>query len=140
MLLNINFKHPDAVMVDILRDVTIDFSEVIFDETGNDIILKLVESCYAMNSPIIFPNRKMVYKAYPILPFTKANSKVEKVVFNDPATIIFWGDGTKTVVKCQEGDTYNKETGFVMCYLKKLLGNDNTFNKEITKWVVEDGN
>ena len=62
---------------------------------------------------------------------------VMRVIFNDPATIIYWKDGTKTVVKCQEGDTYSKETGFVMCYLKKLLGNDNTFNKEITKWVTE---
>ena len=72
--------------------------------------------------------------------YSKNQSNIERVIFNDPATIIIWKDGTKTVVKCQEGDTYNKETGFVMCYLKKLLGNDNTFNKEITKWVVEDGN
>ena len=32
--------------------------------------------------------------------------------------------------------TYDKEKGFVMAYLKKLLGNDNTFNKEIAKWVI----
>lgn len=63
---------------------------------------------------------------------------VKNVIFNDPATIIFWTDGTKTVVKCQEGDTYNRETGFVMAYLKKLLGNDNTFNKEIERWVPEE--
>lgn len=28
--------------------------------------------------------------------------KVERVIFNAPATIVFWNDGTKTVVKCQE--------------------------------------
>lgn len=28
--------------------------------------------------------------------------KVERVIFNTPATIVFWNDGTKTVVKCQE--------------------------------------
>lgn len=61
--------------------------------------------------------------------------KVKRVIYNNPATIIFWADGTKTVVKCQEGDTYSKEKGFVMAYLKKMLGNDNTFNKEINKWV-----
>lgn len=61
--------------------------------------------------------------------------KVKKVIYNDPATIVFWTDGTKTVVKCQEGDIYSKEKGFVMAYLKKVLGNDNTFNKEINKWV-----
>ena len=63
---------------------------------------------------------------------------VKNVIFNDPATIIFWTDCTKTVVKCQEGDTYNRETGFVMAYLKKVLGNDNTFNKEIERWVPEE--
>ena len=25
--------------------------------------------------------------------------KIEKVIFNDPATIVFWVDGSKTVVK-----------------------------------------
>lgn len=62
---------------------------------------------------------------------------IKSVKFNPPATIIFWTDGTKTVVKCQEGDFYNAETGFALAYLKKLLGNDNTFNKEINKWVPE---
>lgn len=63
--------------------------------------------------------------------------KIQKVIFNNPATIILWTDGTKTVVKCQPGDVYDKEKGFAMAYLKKLLGNDNTFNKEINKWVDE---
>lgn len=64
--------------------------------------------------------------------------KIEKVIFNNPATIILWDDGTKTVVRCQPCDEYDQEKGFVMCYLKKLLGNDNTFNKEISKWVTVD--
>lgn len=28
--------------------------------------------------------------------------KVERVLFNGPATILFWDDGQKTVVKCRE--------------------------------------
>ena len=64
--------------------------------------------------------------------------KIEKVIFNNPATIILWTDGSKTVVKCQPGDIYSKEVGFITAYLKKLLGNDNTFNKEINKWVPEE--
>lgn len=61
--------------------------------------------------------------------------EIKKVIFNNPATVILWKDGTKTVVKCQEGDTFDKEKGFALAYLKKLLGNDNTFNKVIKKWV-----
>ena len=37
--------------------------------------------------------------------------KIEKVIFNDPATIVIWADGSKTVVKCQEGDVFDKEKG-----------------------------
>lgn len=61
---------------------------------------------------------------------------VKNVIFNNPATIIMWEDGTKSVVKCQNGEPFDPEKGFVMAYLKKMLGNDNTFNKEISKWVV----
>ena len=62
-------------------------------------------------------------------------AKVKRVIFNGPATIILWSDNTKTIVQCQPGDTPDAEKGFVMAYLKKMLGNDNTFNKEIKHWV-----
>lgn len=61
--------------------------------------------------------------------------KVKQAIFNPPATIILWNDGTKSVVKCQNGEPFDAEKGFALAYLKKLLGNDNTFNKEIKKWV-----
>lgn len=69
----------------------------------------------------------------------KTSPKVKRVIFNPPATIIFWTDNTKSVVQCQEGDVFDAEKGFVLAYMKKLLGNDNTFNKEIHKWVTENG-
>lgn len=56
------------------------------------------------------------------------------VIYSGPATIIQWNDGTKTVVKCEDGEEYNKEKGFVMAYLKKLLGNRDFF-KMLEKWV-----
>ena len=54
---------------------------------------------------------------------------VTEVIFNDPATIVFWSDETKTVVKCQNNDTFDKEKGLALCLAKKAFGNDNTFNK-----------
>lgn len=50
--------------------------------------------------------------------------KVTKVIYHNPATIVFWSDGTKTVVKCGKGDTYDKEKGFYIACAKKLFGND----------------
>ena len=48
---------------------------------------------------------------------------IDKVVFNNPATIVFWKDGTKTVTKCHDCDTFNEETGLAMCIIRKLCNN-----------------
>ena len=48
--------------------------------------------------------------------------EIEQIKFHGPATIIFWKDGTKTVVKCQDGDAYDSEKGVLFCTLKKLIG------------------
>lgn len=41
--------------------------------------------------------------------------KVERVIFNTPATIVFWNDGTKTVVKCQECPEALSDCQLVRC-------------------------
>ena len=60
---------------------------------------------------------------------------IEKVIFNYPATIIFWKDGTKTVVKCSEDDEFNPEVGMAMAISKKALGNKGNYCNEFKKWV-----
>ena len=52
----------------------------------------------------------------------KDKFKISKVISRDPATIVFWEDGTKTVVKCQEGDTYDLEKGILYAVLRKVYG------------------
>ena len=47
---------------------------------------------------------------------------VDRVIFSPPATIVFWTDGTKTVVKAMEGEKYEKYAGFAMACMKKLFG------------------
>lgn len=60
-------------------------------------------------------------------------------IFNPPATICYWTDGTRTVVKCQEGDTYSPEAGLALCYMKKVLGNTSRdLNKELHKYIPEE--
>lgn len=63
---------------------------------------------------------------------------IEKVIFNDPATIVLWEDGSKTVVKVQDGDTFDKEKGLAMALLKKLLGNNGSYYKEIKRWTEDE--
>ncbi|MBO7421909.1 MAG: hypothetical protein J6T99_00795, partial [Oscillospiraceae bacterium] len=47
---------------------------------------------------------------------------IDRVIFNGPATIVFWEDGSKTMVKCMEGDTFSYDTGIAMATLKKIFG------------------
>ena len=49
-------------------------------------------------------------------------SNIKRVIFNDPATIIMWADGTKTVAKAVKGDKYDPEKGFAIAYAKKFAG------------------
>lgn len=66
--------------------------------------------------------------------------QIKDVIFNDPATIVFWKDGTKTVVKCQKdkGDTYNPELGLAMCIIKKMCGNKGNYNNVFNKWMPKE--
>ncbi len=47
---------------------------------------------------------------------------VQKVIFNNPKTIVFWSDGSKTIVSCREGDTFDNYAGFCAAVTKKILG------------------
>ena len=58
---------------------------------------------------------------------------IKNVIFNDPATIVMWSDGTKTVVKCGENDIYDPEKGVAMCCMKKLLGTNKTGSNYLDK-------
>ena len=60
---------------------------------------------------------------------------IKKVIFNDPATIVLWSDGSKTVVKCQDGDTFDPEKGLAMAFVKKIFGNKGSYCNQIKKWT-----
>lgn len=63
---------------------------------------------------------------------------IKDVIFNPPATIVFWMDGTKTVVKDQGEVFYDPEKGMAMAVAKKAFGNQgnyyNQFKKHIDIW------
>lgn len=58
--------------------------------------------------------------------------KIKKVIFSDPATIVLWEDGTKTVVKTQKGDAYDPEKGLAMACMRKILS-----KKDYHHWLDE---
>lgn len=63
---------------------------------------------------------------------------IKNVIFNDPATIVFWADGSKTVVKAQDGDIFDPEKGLTMAITKKALGNKGNYCNELKKWLPKE--
>lgn len=73
------------------------------------------------------------------MPLINIQSMIERVVFNDPATIIFWTDGSKTVVKRSEDDSWDEEKGICMAIIKKMCGKT-SFIKNYTRESFDDQN
>ena len=71
------------------------------------------------------------------LPHYNLLTEITNVIFNDPATIVFWNDGTKTVVKA-EGEPFDPEKGLAMAIAKKALGNKGNYYNEFKKWLPEE--
>lgn len=64
---------------------------------------------------------------------------IKKVIFNPPATVVYWSDCTKTVVKCSEKDVFDPEKGLAMAIAKRCAGNTGAYYAEIRHWVAECG-
>ena len=62
---------------------------------------------------------------------------IDKVVYNDPATIVFWTDGSKTVVKTHE-EAFSKEHGLAMAIAKKYFGTRAKFKKAVKEATVQE--
>lgn len=63
--------------------------------------------------------------------------RIRKVIFNDPATIILWSDGSKTVVKA-ENEEFDPEKGLAMAISKKALGNEGNYYNVFKKWLQKN--
>lgn len=55
--------------------------------------------------------------------FGQKPTDVKDVIFHDPATILFWEDGTKTVSKCHGVDEYDPLFGILASVVRKVTKN-----------------
>ena len=63
---------------------------------------------------------------------------IEKVIFNNPATIVLWSNGEKTVVKCGDGEVFDPEKGLAMAIVKYVYGNKGNYYNEIKMWLPKE--
>lgn len=68
-----------------------------------------------------------------------STTSIKNVIFAPPATIVYWSDGSKTVVKCSEKDVFDPEKGLAMAIAKRCGGNKGSYYKEIQNWVEKSG-
>lgn len=68
-------------------------------------------------------------------------SKLEprRIVHSGPATIVFWNDKTKTVVKCSENDIYDEYEAFCAALAIKMFGSNSHLKKMIHNKTEEGG-
>ncbi len=62
---------------------------------------------------------------------------IDRVVFSGPATIVFWMDGTKTVVKCMEDEKFERYAGFAAACMKKMFGSTSRAKAIMNEVAVE---
>lgn len=64
-------------------------------------------------------------------------AEIKTVKFNPPATIIFWKDGTKTVVKA-DNEEFDPEKGMAMAICKKVMGNGYNYYDTFRKFLPKE--
>lgn len=87
-------------------------------------------TCMALNTP------KQLDKAVKTM---QCIPSIDRVIFNNPATIVLWADGTKTVVKAQSKEEYDPEKGIAMAIAKRALGNKGNYYNTIKKFLPSEG-
>lgn len=68
---------------------------------------------------------------------SKTTMGIKNVIFHDPATIVYWMDGSKTVVKCQPGDIFDPEKGLAMAIAKRVYGDNGRYCELFKKWIPD---
>ena len=83
-----------------------------------------------------FSTYKVEYTEYSKQP--KKGGYIVKVIFNDPATIVLWSNGEKTVVKCGDGEIFDPEKGLAMAIVKYVYGNKGNYYNAIKIWLPKE--
>lgn len=112
-------EFMQTVFENIVNEINNSFleNELDEDEIDNDLnLIRMIEELEA--------EEQCDYLAY------------ERIIFNDPATIVLWADGTRTVVKACKEDKFDKGVGLKTALLQRVFGKG--IDKEINKIVDED--
>jgi hypothetical protein len=94
-----------------------------------EFIYRYIENC---NRVLVDLDRRAPMTTHPgyisatLCPLKSQRPEIRKVHFSGPVTCVIWDDGTKTLVRCKEGEQLDPEKGLAMAIAKKTLGTNKT--------------
>ena len=111
------------------------FDENVIGYISSKVIEILFRKNYSLKNDLELTNRELDAQHIKSIKQEKEMPKIKKAIFNDPATIVLWDDGTKTVVRCDRLDSFDPEKGIAMAVAKKAYGNTGKYNDILGRWV-----
>ena len=118
------YKTRLNLMVGAIYDITADNSKTY----NNPVLIEGINEKAPKNYNYAYPMRE-VTNAVLIQAPRRPTANV-KIIINEKkkTTVAIWGDGSKTVVKCQPGDEFDAEKGIAMCFVKRSFNNRGCYN------------
>ena len=118
------YKTRLNLMVGGVYDITADNSKTY----NNPVLIEGINEKAPKNYNYAYPMREItnaVLIQAPRRPIANV-----KIIINEKkkTTVAIWGDGSKTVVKCQPGDEFDAEKGIAMCFVKRTFNNRGCYN------------
>lgn len=63
------------------------------------------------------------------------NRLVKQIIINRPTIIVYWFDGTRTRVTCDETDRFDPKVGVCIAFTKKFLTNTGNYNQILARVI-----
>lgn len=119
----INWIIRNVTMSDCYSRITASLPEIEATVTGN---IEQIDKSVTMKDIASYMH-KLLNNGF-------VSPEIKKVHFNPPATVVLWADGSKTVVKTQDGEDFDPEKGLAMAIAKKVMGNQGNYYEVFKKW------
>mgnify|MGYP000509548657 FL=1 len=118
------YKTRLNLMVGAIYDITADNSKTY----NNPVLIEGINEKAPKNYSYAYPMREITIAV--LIQSPRRPTANVKIIINEKkkTTVAIWGDGSKTVVKCQPGDEFDAEKGIAMCFVKRSFNNRGCYN------------
>ena len=118
------YKTRLNLMVGAVYDITADNSKTY----NNPVLIEGINEKAPKNYNYAYPMREITNAV--LIQAPRRPTANVKIIINEKkkTTVAIWGDGSKTVVKCQPGDEFDAEKGIAMCFVKRSFNNRGCYN------------